>query len=287
MRTSLAGATARLSQQGAEAADLRLLCTNLRAEAAAARAEAAAARAEAQRQQLEFDRVVKERDQSRGRATEAESRAETLAADLAVAQVAASEQRARAGGTPWPSSVFVSACFLCLCLRSFLWLFAELESALDESTKALAEALAGAAEQRETDQAAMSEAVSDVYRVLGSGDVPSGSSPQSRLQALGDHVRGRLREALHHGVRRAFAVLASHYVVDLERVSEGYCLPDEDEAALAEVQRLDAAVAGPSAVLATTFEAEILPPAPSPEAGMDFADGGDEAEGAPPSQGDA
>jgi multidrug efflux pump subunit AcrA (membrane-fusion protein) len=100
-------------------ANLRLLCTDLRAEAAATRAEAAAARAEAQRQQSEFDRVVKERDQSRGQATEAESRAETLAADLAVAQVAASEQRARAGGTPWPSSVFVPACFLCLCLRSF------------------------------------------------------------------------------------------------------------------------------------------------------------------------
>jgi hypothetical protein len=47
----------------------------------------------------------------------------------------------------------------------------------------------------------MSEAVSDFCRVLGFGDVPSGSSPQSRLQALGDHVRGRLREALHHGVR--------------------------------------------------------------------------------------
>jgi hypothetical protein len=138
-------------------------------------------------------------------------------------------------------------------------LLAELESALDESAKALAEALAGAAEQREADLAAMSEAVSDFYRVLGSGDVPSGSSPQSRLRALGDHARGRVREALHHSVRRAFAVLASHYVVDLERVSEGYCLPDEDDAALAEVQRLDAVAAGPSAVLATTFEAEVLP----------------------------
>jgi hypothetical protein len=253
-----------------------LLCTDLRAEAAAARAEA-------QRQQSEFDQVVKERDQSRGRAAEAEGRAETLAADLAVAQVAASEQRARAGGTPWPSLVFVPACFLCLCLTSFFWLFAELESALDESAKVLA----GAAEQREADHAAMSEAVSDVYRVLGSGDVPSRSSPQSRLQALGDHVRGRLREALQDGVRRAFAVLASHYIVDLERVSEGYCLPDEDEAALAEVQRLDAVAVGPSAVLATTFEAEILPPAPSPEAEMDFAEGGDGAEGAAPSQGDA
>jgi hypothetical protein len=71
------------------------------------------------------------------------------------------------------------------------------------------------------------------------------------------------------------------------RVSEGYCLPDEDEAALAEVQRLDAAAAGPSAVPATTFEAEILPPAPSSKAGMDFAEGGDEAEGAAPSRGDA
>jgi hypothetical protein len=254
---------------------------------AAARAEVATARAEAQRQQSEFDQVVKERDQSRGQAAEAEGRAETLAADLVAAQVAASEQRARAGGAPWPSLVFVSACFLCLCLRSFFWLFAELESALDESAKALAEALAGAAEQREADHAAMSEAVSDVYRVLGSVDVPSGSSLQSRLQALGDHVRGRLREALHHGVRRAFVVLASHYVVDLERVSEGYCLPDEDEATLAEVQRLDAVAAGPSAVLATTFEAEILPPALSPEAEMDFAEGGDGAEGAAPSQGDA
>jgi hypothetical protein len=128
---------------------------------------------------------------------------------------------------------------------------------------------------------AMSEAISAFCRVFGFNDVPSGSSPQSRLQALGDHARGRLREALHHGVRRAFAELASHYDVDLERVSEGYCLPDEDEAALAEVQRFDAASAGPSAVLATTFEA------PPSEAGTDLAEGGDEAEGAVPSPGDA
>jgi hypothetical protein len=164
-----------------------------------------------------------------------------------------------------------------------LWLFAELESALDKSTKALARA----AEQREADHAAMSDAISAFCRVFGFDDVPSGSSPQSRLQALGDHARGRLREALHHGVRRAFAVVASHYVVDLERVSEGYCLPDEDEAALAEVQRLNAAAAGPSAVLATTFEAEILPLAPSSEAGADLAEGANEAEGAAPSPGDA
>jgi hypothetical protein len=82
---------------------------------------------------------------------------------------------------------------------------------------------------------AMSKAISAFCQVFGLDDVPLGSSPQSRLQALGGHVRGRLREVLHHGVRRAFAVLASHYDVDLERVSKGYCLPDEDEAALVEV----------------------------------------------------
>jgi hypothetical protein len=102
------------------------------------------------------------------------------------------------------------------------------------------------------------------------------------MWALGDHVRSRLRGALHHGVRRAFAVLASHYDVDLERVSEGYCLPDEEEAALAEVQRLDAAVEGPSAALASSFEVEILPPVLSPKAGPDCAEGRNDAEGAAP-----
>jgi hypothetical protein len=124
-------------------------------------------------------------------------------------------------------------------LKTLLWLFAELESALNESAKPLAQA----AEQKEADRVAMSEAVSAFCQIFGLDDVPSGSSSQSRLQALGDHARDRLHEALRHGVRRAFAVLASHYDVDLERVSEGYCLPDEDEAALAEVQRLDAATA--------------------------------------------
>jgi hypothetical protein len=100
-------------------------------------------------------------------------------------------------------------------------------------------------------------------------------------------MRGRLREALHHGVRQAFSVLASHYDVDLERVNEGYCLPDEDKVALAEVQRLDTAAAGPSAVLATTFEAEILPLAPPSEGGADLAEGGNEAEGVAPPPGDA
>jgi hypothetical protein len=40
---------------------------------------------------------------------------------------------------------------------------------------------------------AMSEAISAFCQVFGLDDVPSGSSPQSRLQALGGHVRGSTR----------------------------------------------------------------------------------------------
>jgi hypothetical protein len=99
-------------------------------------------------------------------------------------------------------------------------------------------------------------------------------------------VRSRLRGALHHDVRRVFVVLASHYDVDLERVSEGYYLPDEDEATLAEAQRLDAAVVGPSTALASSFEVEILPLVSPSGAGPDLAEGGDDAEGAALPSGD-
>jgi hypothetical protein len=205
------------------------------------------------------------------------------------AQAVASEQRAWAEGTFRPLCDFDSSSFFNSRLKNSVWLFAEFETTLSESVKALAQAN----EQKEVDRVAMSEAISAFCQVFGLDDVPSGSSSQSRLRALGGHVCGRLREALHHDVRRAFAVLASHYDVDLERVSEGYCLPDEDEAVLAEVQRLDAVVAGPSAVLASSFEVEILPPVSPFEAGPDLveggdgAEGGDEAEGAAPPPGDA
>jgi hypothetical protein len=52
-------------------------------------AEAAAACAEAQRRQSELGQVIGERDQSRGRAAEAESRAEALGGQLAEASAQA------------------------------------------------------------------------------------------------------------------------------------------------------------------------------------------------------
>jgi hypothetical protein len=158
---------------------------------------------------------------------------------------------------PWPHSsvpgpkvcfarsvtLFMSP-FFSLRLKNVVLLSVGFETALSESVKNW-KALAKAAEQKDAERVAMSEAISTFCQTFGLDDVPSGSSPQSHLRALGGHVRSRLHGALHHGVRRAFAVLASHYDVDLERVSEGYCLPDEVEAALAKVQRLDTAVEGP------------------------------------------
>jgi hypothetical protein len=195
---------------------------------------------------------------------------------------------------PWPHSsvpgprvcfarsmtLFMSP-FFSLRLKNVVLLSAGFETALSESIKNC-KALAQAAEQKEAEHVAMSEAISALCQAFGLDGVPSGSSPQSHLRALGDHVRSRLHGALHHGVRRAFAVLASHYNVDLERVSEGYCLPDEEEAALAEVQRLDAAVEGPSAALASSFEVEILPPVSPSEAVPDPAEGGNDTERAAP-----
>jgi hypothetical protein len=70
--------------------------------------------------------------------------------------------------------------------------------------------------------------------------------------------------------------------VDLEWASEGYCLPDEEEATLAEVRRLDTVAEGPGVALASFFEVEVLPPASPSAAELDSAAGRNDAEGAAP-----
>jgi hypothetical protein len=182
------------------------------------------------------------------------------------------------------ATLFLSPLFS-LRLKNVVLLSVGFETALNEAVKNC-KVLAEAAEQKEADCVATSEAISALCQAFSLDGVPSGSSPQSHLRALGGHVHSRLRGALHHGVRRAFAVLAYHYDVDLERVSEGYCLPDDEEAALAEVQRLDVAVEGPSAVLASSFEVEVLPPVSLPRAEPDSAEGGNDGERAAPPHAD-
>ena len=93
--------------------------------------------------------------------------------------------------------------------------------------------------------------------------VQSGSSLRSRLTALSGQVRERLRGALHTGVKRTLAVVSSHYAINLEAVSDGYVLPEDDEEADAEVVKLLEAAEAPGTALASLFEEEVVPPAPA------------------------
>jgi hypothetical protein len=64
----------------------------------------------------------------------------------------------------------------------------------------------------------------------------SGSSLWSHVEALYSQARERLKEALHAGVKKALAVVSSHYVdIDLPAVSEGYVLPDDEAEAQEEL----------------------------------------------------
>ena len=80
-------------------------------------------------------------------------------------------------------------------------------------------------------------------------------------------MRERLRAALHTGVKRALAVVSSHYAVNLEAVSDGYILPDDDEEADEEVAKLMEAAEDPGAALASLFEEEVVPSAPAADVG--------------------
>jgi hypothetical protein len=86
--------------------------------------------------------------------------------------------------------------------------------------------------------------------------VQSGSSLRSHLTALYGDVRERVRDALHTGMRRALAVMTSHYAgLDLQRVSEGFVdMPDPD------LEKLVDAAEAPGAALAARFEDEVVPP---------------------------
>jgi hypothetical protein len=77
---------------------------------------------------------------------------------------------------------------------------------------------------------------------------------------------GELHGAVHLGVKRALAMIASHYEIDLERVCDGYVIPNEPELATTEMQRLNDVVEGPRTSLAHHFEVKVVPPPPSPTA---------------------
>jgi hypothetical protein len=80
----------------------------------------------------------------------------------------------------------------------------------------------------------------DTCQAVEEGEAQAGSSLASRLRALGGHVIGRVRRALHFGVQKALGVVRSHYEINFETVAEGYVVPKgvEDEVAMERVDAL-------------------------------------------------
>ena len=89
-----------------------------------------------------------------------------------------------------------------------------------------------------------------------------GSLLRSRVEALYSRVGEKMREALHARVKKALAMVSSHYVgIDLPAVSEGYVLPDDEVEAQEELQKLGDGADAPGDALATFFDTEVeLPP---------------------------
>ena len=123
-----------------------------------------------------------------------------------------------------------------------------------------ADALQRSLDTKAADRLALQTVVTSACEGLGVS--ASGSSLRSRVEALYSRVGEKMREALHAGVKKALAVVSSHYVgIDLPTVCEGYVLPDDEVEAQEELQRLEDAADALGDALAAFFDAEVeLPP---------------------------
>jgi hypothetical protein len=105
----------------------------------------------------------------------------------------------------------------------------------------------------------------ETCQAVEEGEAQAGSSLASRLRALGGHVTGRMRRALHLGVQNALGVVRSHYEINFEAVAEGYIVPEgvKDEVAM---ERVDALAADAAGALAEAFEVFLFPDAADADA---------------------
>jgi len=103
-------------------------------------------------------------------------------------------------------------------------------------------------------------AVSVCQELEGEGAV-SGSSVVSRLRALGGRIAEHAKSTFRLGVLRALAVASMHYLMDLQRVSSRYVVPDDADAdaASAIMDDADAVAEEFAVVLAEKLEADIPP----------------------------
>jgi hypothetical protein len=84
-----------------------------------------------------------------------------------------------------------------------------------------------------------------------------------RMTALGNLVRERLQGALHHGVKRALAIVHSGFKYDMGLVADGFTSDPsktEEENEVACLGLIKAAEE-PGGRLVRLFEDEVLPPA--------------------------
>ena len=103
-------------------------------------------------------------------------------------------------------------------------------------------------------------AVSVCQELEGDGAV-SGSLVISRLQALGGRIAEHAKSTFRLSVLRALAMASTHYIMDLQRVSSGYVVPDDasPDTASPIMNDADATVEGFATVLAAKLEADIPP----------------------------
>ena len=110
-----------------------------------------------------------------------------------------------------------------------------------------------------------------------SREVARGDALVDQLCYLGATLRDRVRDALHHGVKRAMAVVCSGFSYDMEVVSHGF-ITDISKTNAENEERLHALIDNaevPRESLARLFEPEVLPPKTSPGA----KDGGEDRDG--------
>ncbi|XP_066334086.1 uncharacterized protein [Miscanthus floridulus] len=229
----LADANELLSARSAEVEDLRLHCADIKAEAATAREQVAPLAARIQELEEELTRAVGERDTFRSRAEQEAASAKAIAEQL------------------------------------------EAEQGMHLLMKG---ALAGAVKVAKASQAVLKveirehDALQSIARTaceaLGVEGVELGSSLGSHLITLSDRVHERLQGVLHTGVKRALAVVSSHYAgINLEAISDGYVMTEDDEKAEEEVMKLVKAAEAPGMALARLFKEEVVPPMPTTDAG--------------------
>jgi hypothetical protein len=82
------------------------------------------------------------------------------------------------------------------------------------------------------------------------------------MVALGHLVYERIRGGLHHGVKRALAVVRSGFVYDMDLIADGFITdPDRtDEENEVTCLGLIEAAEDPGSRLAKLFEVEVVPP---------------------------